>query len=61
MSVEVAKEASQLCQDLIAEVYYGFNLACILAEATPEERAAIRQVVDRAKTHRSRLARDGRG
>ena len=37
------------------EMYYGFNLRVILTAASPDERDAIRMILDRAKAARSNV------
>lgn len=53
--IEKAQEVSKLTKDLIGEVWYGFNFSIILFEATAEERATLRKLVDRARNAREKL------
>ena len=53
--VDIAKEASQLAQDLSQEVYYLLNLSIILSEASQFDRDAVRRIVNRAKQAREGL------
>ena len=46
------QEACALFDAIALETYYGFNLRIILAEATPEERATIATVMQRAHDER---------
>lgn len=52
-----AQRTSRIVEDLGAEVYYDFNLKCVLYEATDEEVGVVERIVARARTERERIER----
>lgn len=50
--MQAMKDAGQVFELLSTESYYGFNFRVVLAQATQEERDAVRKIVERAKAER---------
>lgn len=59
-TAEAVQEASTIFRVLSTEMYYGLNVQMVLAEATPEERAAVARIVLRAEIVRRKISESRR-